>query len=209
MMEINLKLSKNLFTPKLFPLLEDYSHRYEMYFGSAGSSKSYFVTQKIVYRCLKESIRVAVCRRYATTLRNSCFQLFKEIIASWKLEQYCKIRETDMNIKFPNGSEIIFLGLDEETKLLSLADISVIFVEEVFELERSKWEQLDLRMRGKARNQQIMACFNPISSQHWLYDFCVVNPPKNFILTKTTYKDNPFLSQEYIDAIESYKERNP
>ncbi len=71
-----------------------------------------------------------------------------------------------MYIKFPNGSEIIFLGLDEETKLLSLTDISTIFVEEVFELERSKWEQLDLRLRGRAKNQQLMAAFNPISKEH-------------------------------------------
>ena len=166
MSNINLRLSRKLFSPKLYPLLEDYTHRYEIYKGSAGSGKSFFISQKIIYRCLKEPIRVAVCRRYATTLRNSCFQLFKDILTSWKLTPYCKIRETDMYIKFPNGSEIIFLGLDEETKLLSLTDISTIFVEEVFELERSKWEQLDLRLRGRAKNQQLMAAFNPISKEH-------------------------------------------
>jgi len=138
MSRLDIKLSRKLFSPKLYPLLLDYSHRYEVYKGSAGSGKSYFISQKIIYRCLQERIRVAVCRRYATTLRNSCFQLFKDILTYWKLIKYVKIRETDMDIKFPNGSEIIFLGLDEETKLLSLTDISCIFVEEVFELERSK-----------------------------------------------------------------------
>lgn len=198
-----------MFSPKLFPLLEDYSHRFEIYKGSAGSGKSYFITQKIVYRCLREQIRVVVCRRYATTLRNSCFQLFKDVLDSWKLTPYCKIRETDMNIKFPNGSEIIHLGLDEETKLLSLANISCIFVEEVFEVEQSKFEQLDLRMRGKAQQQQIIAAFNPISSSHWLYQFCEVNPPKSFYYSKTTYKDNPFISDDYKNSIEEYKTRNP
>ena len=198
-----------MFSPKLFPLLEDYSHRFEIYKGSAGSGKSYFITQKIVYRCLREPIRVVVCRRYATTLRNSCFQLFKDVLDSWKLTPYCKIRETDMNIKFPNGSEIIHLGLDEETKLLSLANISCIFVEEVFEVEQSKFEQLDLRMRGKAKQQQIIAAFNPISSSHWLYEFCEVNPPKSFYYSKTTYLDNPFISDDYKNSIEEYKSRNP
>lgn len=209
MTQINLQISKKMFSPKLFPLLEDYSHRFEIYKGSAGSGKSYFITQKIVYRCLREQIRVVVCRRYATTLRNSCFQLFKDVLDSWKLTPYCKIRETDMNIKFPNGSEIIHLGLDEETKLLSLANISCIFVEEVFEVEQSKFEQLDLRMRGKAQQQQIIAAFNPISSSHWLYQFCEVNPPKSFYYSKTTYKDNPFISDDYKNSIEEYKTRNP
>ena len=164
---INLHISRRMFSPKLFPLLEDYSHRYEFYKGSAGSGKSFFITQKIILRCLRQGgIRVAVCRRYATTLRNSCFQTFKDVLSSWKIIKQCKIRETDMDIKFPNGSEIIFLGLDEETKLLSLADISTIFIEEVFEVEESKFQQLDLRMRGKAPAQQIIAAFNPISSNH-------------------------------------------
>ena len=59
-----------------------------------------------------------------------------------------KIRETDFNIKFPNGSEIIFTGLDEETKLLSLAGITMIMIEEVFEVPKTIFEQLDLRLRG-------------------------------------------------------------
>ena len=59
-----------------------------------------------------------------------------------------KIRETDFAITFPNGSEIIFTGLDEETKLLSLAGITAIFIEEVFEVPRNIDEQLDLRLRG-------------------------------------------------------------
>jgi phage terminase large subunit len=59
-----------------------------------------------------------------------------------------KIRETDFAIAFPNGSEIIFTGLDEETKLLSLAGITTIFIEEVFEVPRNIYEQLDLRLRG-------------------------------------------------------------
>lgn len=209
MTTINLQISKKMFSPKLFPLLEDYSHRFEIYKGSAGSGKSYFITQKIVYRCLKEPIRVAVCRRYATTLRNSCFQLFKDVLNSWKLTSYMKIRETDMDIKFPNGSEIIFLGLDEETKLLSLANISCIFVEEVFEVEQSKFEQLDLRMRGKAKQQQIIAAFNPISSSHWLFQFCEVQPPQSFYYSKTTYLDNPFISEDYKNSIEEYRTRNP
>ena len=60
--------------------------------------------------------------------------MFKEVIDKWQLTSYVKIRETDFNIKFPNGSEIIFTGLDEETKLLSLANITTIFVEEVYEV---------------------------------------------------------------------------
>lgn len=208
-MQINLNLKKSQFSPTLYPLLLDYSHRHEYYKGSAGSGKSYFITQKLIIRACREPIRILVCRRYGTTIRNTCFALFKEILKKWQLLPYVKIRETDFNIKFPNGSEIIFTGLDEETKLLSLNNIGCIFIEEVFEVSREMVEQLSLRMRGNVEGQQIIAAFNPISSQHWLHDFCEVNPPKSFIFTSTTYKDNPFLSKEYVAELEEMVERNP
>lgn len=43
-MKVQLILHKELFSPKFYPLLFDYSHRWEIYMGSAGSSKSYFIT---------------------------------------------------------------------------------------------------------------------------------------------------------------------
>ena len=64
-------------------------------------------------------------------------------------------------------------------------------------------------MRGKAKNQQILMAFNPISKHHWLYDFCEVSPPQSFYFSKTTYKDNPFLSPAYIQSLEELIQRNP
>jgi phage terminase large subunit len=209
MAQINLNLKKGLFVPKFYPLLLDYSHRWEVYMGSAGSAKSYFITQKLIIRAVKEPIKILVCRRTATTIRNTCFSLFKDIIAKWKLTPYVKIRETDFNIKFPNGSEIIFIGLDEETKLLSLNNIGCIFIEEAFEVPKPIVEQLNLRLRGSTPNQQIIMAFNPISKNHWLYDFCEVNPPSSFYFTHSTYKDNPFLNAEYIHELEEMYTRNP
>lgn len=208
-MEINLQLSRDIFLDKFYPLLTDYSHRWECYMGSSGSGKSYFIAQKIIYRCLTEKIKVLVCRRYASTLRDSCFSLFKEILHTWKIDRYCKITEGIIGIKFPNGSQILFKGLDEETKLLSLNDISCVFIEEVFEVSQDIVEQIDLRMRGSADNQQIFMAWNPISKQHWLYEWCEVNPPKSFLYNHSTYLDNPRLPKDYVEAIENLRERNP
>ena len=177
--------------------------------GSAGSAKSYFITQKLIVRACSEKIKILVCRRTGTTIRNTCFSLFKEILAKWQLSPYVKVRETDFNIKFPNGSEIIFLGLDEETKLLSLNNIGCIFIEEVFEVPKAIVEQLNLRLRGNTKNQQIIMAFNPISKNHWLYDFCEVSPPQSFIYIHSTFRDNPFLNAEYVAELEELYKRNP
>lgn len=209
MPDIELKLNKKLFTPKFYPYLLDYSHRWEFWMGSAGSSKSYTITQKLIIRACSEEIKILVCRRYGTTIRNTVFATFKEILGKWKLTPYVKIRETDFNIKFPNGSEIIFLGLDDEAKLLSLNNIGTIFIEEAYEVPQNMVEQLNLRMRGNVANQQLILAWNPISKSSWLYDFSVGNPPANSIFIHSTYKDNPFLSAEYISALEELYTRNP
>lgn len=209
MPQINLNLKKSLFVPNFYPLLLDYSHRWEIHRGSAGSGKSYSIVQKLIIRCCNEKLRVLICRNTLKSCRESCFSLVKEVLEKWQLTPYVKIRETDCNIKFPNGSEILFTGLDEETKLLSINNISVVWIEEAFEVNKSIVEQLNLRLRGNASNQQIIMSFNPISSHHWLYDFCETNPPANFIATHTTYKDNPFLSGEYVAALDEMETRNP
>lgn len=209
MADIELKLNKKLFTPKFYPYLLDYSHRWEFWMGSAGSSKSYTITQKLIIRACSEQIKILVCRRYGTTIRNTVFATFKEILGKWKLTPYVKVRETDFNIKFPNGSEIIFLGLDDEAKLLSLNNIGTIFIEEAYEVPQNMVEQLNLRMRGNVANQQLILAWNPISKSSWLYDFSVGNPPANSIFIHSTYKDNPFLSAEYISALEELYTRNP
>jgi len=206
---INLQLSRGIFNESFFSLLTDYSHRWEVYMGSAGSGKSYHITQKIVYRCLTEdNIRILVCRRYGTTIRQTVFELFKEVLKQWKLTPYIKVNESDYRITFPNGSTIIFTGLDEETKLLSLANISTVWVEESYEVSKDIVEQLDLRMRGQQSNQQIILSFNPISSHSWLYEFCN-NPPESYIFHHSTYKDNKFLNTEYIASLEELRIRNP
>ena len=209
MAQIKLNLKKSMFVPKFYPLLFDYSHRWEFWCGSAGSGKSFTIAQKIVMRCCNEQIRVLVCRRYASTLRNSCYALFKQILTKWQLTAYVKMRETDMSIEFPNGSKIIMVGLDTEEKLLSLTDISCIWIEEAFEVERNKVEQLNLRMRGTARNQQIIMSWNPISKTSWLYNFTVEQPPQSSIFIHSTFRDNPFLNQEYIQSLLELYIRNP
>lgn len=207
-MEINLHLKKSMFMPKFFPLLYDYSHRWELHMGSAGSGKSYAITQKLIIRACNEKIKILVCRRYGTTIRHTCFALFKEVLAKWKIIDSVNVRESDFNIRFPNGSEIIFMGLDEETKLLSLSGIGVIFIEEAYEVPKNIVEQLNLRLRGDTENKQLILAWNPINKNHWLYDFCE-NPPESCTYTHSTFRDNPFLDADYVRELEELYTRNP
>ena len=207
---MQLNIHARTFSAKFLPLLNDYSHRWEIYKGSAGSGKSHFITQKIIIKALREKRRVMICRRYGTTMRNSVFKLFKDVIESFKITHLTRIKESDMSITLPNGSEIIFVGLDNEEKLLSIAGITDVFIEEVYEVPKEIVDQLNLRMRGKAPNQQIYMAFNPISAKHWLYDFCEgATRPESSIYSQSIFRDNPFLPDEYVKALEDMYRTNP
>jgi phage terminase large subunit len=117
-----------------------------------------------------------------------------------------------MKITLPNDSEFIFVGCDDVEKLKSIADITDIIVEEATELSLDDVSQLDLRLRAKSGDLQMIFMFNPTSKANWVYQkwFApeAVVDEDTFIL-KTTYKDNKFLPQEYIAALENLAITNP
>ena len=80
-----LNITAKKFSPKFLPYINDYSKRFNIYKGSAGSGKSFFIAQKLTLKALKEQRKVLVCRRYGSTIRNSVFALFKDVLKDFKL----------------------------------------------------------------------------------------------------------------------------
>ena len=53
-------INKNIFNDIYFPHLKDNSKRYEVYYGGAGSGKSYFVATKLVYKALVDKRKILI-----------------------------------------------------------------------------------------------------------------------------------------------------
>ena len=209
---IQLNISSKIFNDVYFPYLFDYSHRYEVFYGSAGSGKSVFVFQKIIIKACKSKRRVLVVRKVGNTHLNSTFTNITNILSQFKIYGMCNINKSTMRITLPNDSEFIFVGCDDVEKLKSIADITDIVVEEATELSPDDVSQLDLRLRARIENLQMYFMFNPTSKANWVYNrwFApgVVIDKDTFVL-KTTYKDNKFLPQEYIATLENMVFTNP
>ena len=209
-MQINLQISKKIFSPHFYPYLFDYSHRWNIFMGGAGSGKSHFVIQKLIIKACQSKRKVCMCRRYGTTINNSIWDLTKQMLRQLKLLDQCSVNKSERSITLPNGSMIIMLGLDDEEKLLSINGVTDFFIEEIFEVPQEIVDQIDLRLRAKAPYLQIYGCFNPISTHHWLHGFCEGDKqPADLFYDRSNYKDNPFLPQSYVDSLESLKTRNP
>jgi phage terminase large subunit len=181
--------------------------RYEILYGGAGAGKSYFAAQKLVLRLLTETPhRILILRKVSRTNRFSTFSLVKEITNEI---EGVKINNSDLTIQFPNGNEVIFLGLDDTEKLKSIHGITSIWIEEATELTEEDFMQVDLRLRGKTPHyKQIILTFNPISALHWIKKRFFDTIDKDADIFKFTYKDNAFIDREYIEVLESLKETN-
>ena len=117
-----------------------------------------------------------------------------------------------MIIELPNGSEFLAMGLDSEEKIKSIPGIMDIICEEASEINFDKFSQLKQRLRGKGTlKNQIVLMTNPVSKVNWIYKHFFEDGCKepNCLIHRSTYKDNKFINQATIDALEAYKISNP
>ena len=113
--------------PAYRPQLSNYSDRINVFYGGAGSGKSHFVVQKILLKALRSKRKVLVIRKVGATLRDSIYALFKHIAYTefGLTEEQINARSSLLSITLPNGSEIIFKGLDDPEKIKSISGISL------------------------------------------------------------------------------------
>ncbi len=211
-MDYVLNISRKLFNDAYFPLLLDYSHRYEVYYGGAGSGKSHFVFQKVVIKALSQKRKVLVVRKVAKSNLNSTFQMTIDTLSKLKMLEFCSVNKTTLTITLPNESQFLYYGVDDVEKLKSIAGITDIVCEEATELTLDDATQLDLRLRPKEPNPQMFFMLNPVSKTNWVYkrwfaEDAVINDDTHIL--KTTYKDNRFLPAEYIQSLLQLATTNP
>lgn len=209
-MTIRLNIDKSVFNDVYYPHLFDYSHKTEVYYGGAGSGKSVFVGQKLVVKALKSKRKVLVIRKFGTTLKDSVFQLLTDILKQWNIYKYCKINLSTYTIQLPNGSMFLCRGLDDSEKIKSIVDITDAWIEEATELNPEDYEQITLRVRSRVPDTQIILSFNPVSKVNYCYRYFFENgAPDNTMVLKTTYKDNRFLTEDYVKTLEEKQKTNP
>lgn len=204
------KLNPKIFNDWVLNGIDDYTHRIEVYYGGAGSGKSYGATQKVLLKALKYKRTILVIRKIQRTIKHSIWALLITHLRNSGFYDSCKVNRSDFEIELPNGSIFIFKGLDDEEKIKSIDGITDIVIEEATELTEDEFTQLNLRLRALVDYPQIYLMFNPISKKNWVYSYFFTGElPLNIKVIRTTYKDNKFLSKEYVEELEKLQYRNP
>ena len=207
---MKITINKKGILPCYLPYIRDYGTRVNVFYGGAGSGKSYFVMQKIILKALDSQRKVLIVRKVGATLKESVWSLTLELIHAGGLTPTVKqINKSDLTIEFLNGSVLLFKGLDDSEKIKSINGITDIVIEEATEITLDDFTQLSLRLRSKKPNNQIHLMFNPVSKANWVYKYFFETKPDNCVIVQTTYRDNPHLPKEYVDSLHALENKNP
>lgn len=215
MAKVNLVIKKDkIILPIYQPYVEDYSFRYNVYWGGRGSGKTKFIMQKLMIKGLKEKRLILLMRKETNKLRDSVWKELLEIIEDFKLTPYFTINKTEFRATCNiNGTEFKCLGLDEPEKIKGFASMSDVFMDEITAFNEEDIELIDgtLRSTGYELPLQMYFAFNPISKVNFVYKYFGfedgITPPDTFIL-HSTYLDNPHLDESYLKRMDNMKERN-
>lgn len=151
---------------------------------------------------LDEPERLTIVRATGPALKASVIADMVEVLRKLGLYHVERHHKADAVITLPNGSEIDYFPTDDEQKLHGRAR-DHLWANEANEIPLAAWRQLVLRTRSK-----IMLDFNPsFGPSHWIND--EYRGAHEATWTRSTYKDNPHLTDEQIREIESLREKDP
>lgn len=210
MSKIDLSQIQRVINPIYYKLLWCYK-RYQVYYGGAGSGKSVFVAQKVLFRVLTEQKgRVLVLRKIGKTTRYSTWDSIIDLIIEWNLSMFFEIHKSEFRITFKgNGNDILFAGLDDREKIKSIRRVTTVWLEEATEFTPEDLKQLNLRLREKGARSEIYLSFNPIDEDHWLKAYFFDRIDTDYKIVHSTYLDNRYLDEEYIKELNKLKEIDP
>lgn len=214
--------------PHFEDFLFDWNHKFYFLVGGYGSSKSYHAGLKLILKLLNEKRTALVVREVYDTLRDSTYALLSEIIVDLGLEGKVKTIISPMQIRFPNGSKIIFKGMDKPEKLKSIHNVSIVWIEECSEVKYEGFKELLGRLRHPTLPLHMILSTNPVSTANWCYRHFFKDAKAKVIVlddeelyrdrvkvVNDTYyhhsvaDDNLFLPLSYIEQLEDMQKYDP
>lgn len=185
--------------------------------GGVRSGKSWSLAQCVnLYAALFPGIAIAIGRKLASTLNGSVLKQFVEVAQSLDMWDYENFNKTDRYYVYdqhdgnPHKSSIQFFGLDNPEKIKG-AKFNLIWMEEATDFSYDDFTVLQTRLSAPKpegwKQNQIVLSLNPGDARGWIRKTLLPRP--DVCLIESTYKDNPFLDEQYIKTILAFKETNP
>ena len=191
----------NIKTTEIYEMLEENKDiRLKLFQGSARSGKTYNILIWLVIHLLQNPNKtLSIVRKTLPALKGSVLRDLKEILENLNIYEPSNWKKQEGYYTLPNGSVIEWFSTDEEQKLRGRKR-EILFINEGNELNRDDYVQLAIRT-----TEQIIIDYNPSDLYSYIYDLI---EEEGVFFHKSTYKENPFLTDEIIKEIESLKDKD-
>lgn len=182
--------------------------------GGARSTKSWSIAQLLILRFWNVPNRkILVTRKTGPALHLTALKLIIKLLQDYGYYGFCKHDKTYNTITNPfNGAEFQFLSIDDPEKIKSM-DYNDIWMEEATEFTWDDFIVCQTRLSAKTTTDQpnqLILSFNPTDQYGWIEQKLVGG--QSFVgkvdVIHSTYKDNPFLDDEYIQILEDLKSQD-
>ena len=197
--------------PCLNPALQSFwgvpDCRYRILYGGRSSSKTWDTTGVLINMAAGHNIRVLCVRRFQSRIEDSVYAALKTQIERFKVDAFFD-QQASRLYGTVSGAEFAFFGIDRHiTEIKGFEGADILYIEEAECLTEEQWGILQPTIRKEG--SQIWIVFNPHLATDFVYRNFVLNPPKNAIIRKINYTENPFLSKTAKADIAEMEQRDP
>lgn len=184
----------NVEFPESLAFILEKPARYKVIYGGRGGLKSWGFSTAALVRGCRQTTRFICAREIQKTIADSVHQLLCDRIAALNMGWHYHV--TDNEIKGLNGTQFLYHGLREldAHKIKSFEGGDVLWVEEANTVRKKSWNVATPTIRKPG--SEIWVGFNPELDSDETYQRFVVHPPKDSIVIKLNYADNPWPSKE-------------
>lgn len=174
--------------------------------GGSRSSKTHSICQLLIIHALKTpGIKIRVARKTHVAVSKSVYSTdFIPMLKDLGIYNEKNHRRGSTSYTFDNGSSISFIGANDGQALRGTKQ-DILWLNEANELDWEEFKQLMMRLGRPGVLTKCIIDFNPLDIEHFLYEL----PIEKKVVIHSTYKDNPYLSQEQVDFIEDMKISDP
>jgi Phage terminase large subunit len=167
--------------------------------GPADTGKSRGCLEKLHAAMTKyPKSRGAIVRKTRKSMTATAMQTFeRQVVPDGAVKLW-----GDQEYRYPNGSKIYLLGLDDPERLKSL-EADMVYVQECSELGIDDWEILTSRVTGRGAVMpyvQLLGDMNPTAPTFWLY---TREAAGTVAFLHARHEDNPSITAERLAALDS------
>jgi phage terminase large subunit len=186
---------------KLVPLLKP--KRYKGAYGGRGGAKSHFYAEQVIFAALQGK-RIVCLREVQNSIKESVKQLLSDKIKKFGLG--LQFDEVEQEIRGPNGSQIIFKGLQSfnATNIKSLEGFDIAWCEEAQTLSQHSLDLLRPTIRKP--DSELWFSWNPRYKTDAVDKFFRSGESEDRIAVMINWSDNPWFKDTplYKDMLDDF-----